>query len=575
MRLIKLSSNMNSFHTIEFKDGLNLIVGQQADPNNKNKRNTYNGVGKSLTIYLIHFCLGANKIKMFEEKLPGWEFSLEFQIDNEIFVSRRQTSKQNEIYLNNEKHTLAKFRKELLSKVFSMDQNIKNLTFNTLFPRFIRRDRECYTQYDTFIRNEQDYSKLLNNAYLLGLDIEYAVEKKGIRDSYKKTGELTKGLEQDPVIKEHFNNKEDAEIEILDLEEEIKALEREVQEFKVAKNYHEIEKDADELQYKIKKISNQRVLVNNSIRNIEKSLEIKPDISSEKVLNLYSEAEIQIPQIIAKKVEEVVNFHEALLSNRKKRLFNEMKKKKTDLKALEGQIEEFGKELDQHLAYLHTHRALDEYVAVNKKLTDLKIKRDRLQEYQEILKTYKKKLRDFQVDFAQQTEETDTYLENIKDLLEQIMTTFRDLSKEFYDKPGGIKIQNNDGENTIRFDIIAKIQDDSSDGVNEVKIFCFDMTLLLLQQNHKMKFLFHDSRLFSNMDPRQRYTLFKLAYNKTKEHNYQYIASVNEDTLISIKEIMNPEEYTEIIEKNVRLRLTDESEESKLLGIQIDMDYEK
>lgn len=165
-------------------------------------------------------------------------------------------------------------------------------------------------------------------------------------------------------------------------------------------------------------------------------------------------------------------------------------------------------------------------------------------------------------------------MESIKELLETIMTTFRELAKAFYEKPGGIKVINNEGENTIRFDIMAKIQDDSSDGVNEVKIFCFDMTLLLLQRNHKMRFLFHDSRLFSNMDPRQRYTLFKLANSKII-NGFQYIATVNEDTLLSFKDMMTDEEYNDIIENNIRLKLTDESEQSKLLGIQIDMDYEK
>ncbi|MEF2094148.1 DUF2326 domain-containing protein [Bacillus sp. CFBP9009] len=140
------------------------------------------------------------------------------------------------------------------------------------------------------------------------------------------------------------------------------------------------------------------------------------------------------------------------------------------------------------------------------------------------------------------------------------MTTFRDLSKAFYDKkPGGIKIKSNDGDNTIRFDILAKIQDDSSDGVNEVKIFC-DMTILLMKQNHKCDFLFHDSRLFSNMDPRQRYTLFKLANDKVSNNGLQYIASINEDTLLTFKGLMTPEEYYGIIEKNTRLTLTDESD---------------
>lgn len=110
MRLIRLSSNMNSFHTVEFKDGLNLIVGKQANPNDSNKKNTYNGVGKSLIIYLIHFCLGSNRIDVFEEKIPGWEFKLDFLLDGKLFTSRRNTKKQSEIFLNNEKLTIKKFR---------------------------------------------------------------------------------------------------------------------------------------------------------------------------------------------------------------------------------------------------------------------------------------------------------------------------------------------------------------------------------------------------------------------------------------------------------------------------------
>lgn len=77
------------------------------------------------------------------------------------------------------------------------------------------------------------------------------------------------------------------------------------------------------------------------------------------------------------------------------------------------------------------------------------------------------------------------------------------------------------------------------------------------------------------MDPRQRCTLFNLAYNKSTKNNFQYIASVNEDTLFSFKDFMQTDDYQKVIEDNIILELTDESEESKLLGIQVDMDYEK
>ncbi|PAE25599.1 DUF2326 domain-containing protein [Bacillus sp. 7894-2] len=576
MRLIRLSSNMNSFHTIEFKDGLNLIIGKQANPDDKSLDKTYNGVGKSLLIYILHFCLGSNKIAPFEEKIPGWEFTLEFSIDGELYTSVRNTSNQSKIFLNGEKLTLAKFRSIMLEKVFGVTEKINNLTFNTLFPRFIRRDRESYVTYDAFIKNEQEYSKVLNNSFLLGLETEFVTEKQRLRTLFRQTKELKTNIEEDPIIREHFNNNEDTEIEILDLEDNIERLKNELAEFKIAANYKDIEKEADEKHYQLKELENKRTLINNSIKHINKSLEIKPDLSEKKVINLYNQAQIEVPEMIVKKMEEAINFQKNLLKNRNRRLTNEKIKNHDKLKETEELIEVVGKELDKALRYLNTHGALEDYNALNKKLNDMQTKLERLNEYQEILRTYKKKLKDVQSDFNTQNNETDNYLENLQDLLEDIMTTFRDLSKTFYEKkPGGIKVINNDGDNTIRFDIIAKIQDDSSDGVNEVKIFCFDMTILLLKQNHKFEFLFHDSRLFGNMDPRQRYSLLKLAYEKVNSEGLQYIATINEDIILSFKDLMTEEEYKNIIEDSTRLVLTDESDKSKLLGIQVDMDYNK
>lgn len=576
MRLIKLSANKHTFQTVPFKAGLNLIVGKKQNPSDRNVRNTYNGVGKSLTIYLIHFCLGSNSIKVFEEKIPQWEFTLEFEIDGVTYASTRNTSSQKDIFLNGKKYSVTKFRNEMLSKVFDIEGKMNSLSFNTLFPRFIRRDRECYAKYDTFIKKEQDYSKLINTAFLLGVDVKSIEEKKKLRDAQKSTEGLMKGLEKDPVIKDYFNNQKDSEIEILDLDEDIEHLEQELSNFKIAANYHDIEKEADEVSYNLKKLENKRFLISNSIRNIEKSLKVEPDVSNDRVVKLYEQASIQIPEMVKRHVEEVLSFHNSLLAKRKERLTGELKANRDQYKSINNEIENKGNKLDELLGYLNSHGALDEYTSINKKLSDLKVKRKRLEEHQNIIKSYKKKLREIQTDFATENKNAEEYLDSIHELLETIMTTFRELSKAFYDnKPGGIRITNNDGENTLRYNITAKIQDDSSDGVNEVKIFCFDMTLLLLQLNHNVKFIFHDSRLFSNMDPRQRYTLFKLAYKKSQEQDLQYIASVNEDTIESFKDLMSEEEYKEIVTDNIILTLTDESESSKLLGVQVDMDYEK
>ena len=158
--------------------------------------------------------------------------------------------------------------------------------------------------------------------------------------------------------------------------------------------------------------------------------------------------------------------------------------------------------------------------------------------------------------------------------LKALRQKFYEMTKMFYSrKKSGLIIENNTNENQLRFNIDARIEDDSSDGVNEVKIFCFDM-LLLSQKMSNFEFVIHDSRLLANMDPRQRATLYRVAYDMCNENGFQYITTINEDALVSVEQIMDVEEYQEIIDKGTILVLEDDSASSKLLGIQVDMDLE-
>ena len=103
MRLISLTANKEEFKSIYFnRSGITLILGKQKSHGVSEKGKTYNGVGKSLAIALIHFCLGSNKNTEYERAIPEWEFTLEFEIAGQRMTSRRKTSAQNRIYLNDE-----------------------------------------------------------------------------------------------------------------------------------------------------------------------------------------------------------------------------------------------------------------------------------------------------------------------------------------------------------------------------------------------------------------------------------------------------------------------------------------
>ena len=151
---------------------------------------------------------------------------------------------------------------------------------------------------------------------------------------------------------------------------------------------------------------------------------------------------------------------------------------------------------------------------------------------------------------------------------------YRKLSKQFYpDVTSGISIKNNDGDNQTRYDFKAEIYADASDGINNVKIFCYDLTLLIKGFGHKINTIFHDSRLLDGIDPLQKAEMFIILNDLIKTSNKQYILSLNQSQIDEFRKYLTEEQYSEIIQDNIILQLKDNSDEEKLLGIKVDMHY--
>ena len=253
MKLLSLRANQPSFHPVVFnKNGVSIIVGKQVAPHNENDGNTYNGVGKSMTLHLVHFCLGSNKIDSFSQKLSGWEFTLKFEINGAEYYSSRKTDDQSKINFNGEQMTVAALRNKLLDLCFGLTNPPKYMTWTTLFSRYARRYRSCYSTFDSFVPKESDYSKVLNNCYLLGMETDLIISKKELRDKQSAASATEKAIKKDPLFRQYYLGKHDAELDVADLEYRIKELEKEISAFKVSNNYHELEKEADDKSYQKK-----------------------------------------------------------------------------------------------------------------------------------------------------------------------------------------------------------------------------------------------------------------------------------------------------------------------------------
>ncbi len=575
MRLISLTANKESFHSVHFKGvGPSLIVASQKDTTARHTDRTYNGVGKSLLVALIDFCSGSNRNLEFQEKLPDWQFVLEFEHGGQKYRASRSTGEQDTVNFNGDELKLKEYREAIEPLMFSLPQATSGLTLRSLLPSFLRPRKESYVTFDRTTKSSTPYQILLQKVFLLGLDVTLVVKKFELREEQRRIKNLRQNLKKDDVFVEFFTSNKDPDIELLDLEGKIQRLRENLQGFTIAEDYHARQREADEAARQVQSLRNEQVVVRNAIANINTSLQVTPDVRPEMLFRAYEEARLALPERVTHTVEEVAAFHERLLSNRIRRLTSEKNRLEEELESLERQVRAANHEVDALRRFLGTHGALDEFVAMSESLNELEAKAQKLRDYKALLETYSNKAQEFKAKLSNETIRASRYLKDAKPLLDSNIERFREFSGRFYgERPGGLTVANNEGENQIRFDIDAHIEDDAADGINEVKIFCFDMTLLTQRHNHHVDFLVHDSRLFGDIDPRQRATLFKLAQEITTKRNLQYIATVNQDQIDAMRKQFTDDEFKQCIEDAEVLRLTDESAEAKLLGIQVDMQY--
>lgn len=577
MRLIELSSNRSTFKTVRFNaTGLSIVVGRHTKKQSGNIHSTYNGVGKSLLTALIHFCLGASRNKQFEAHLAGWTFILTFEHQGVTHVVRRLVG-EDKLDFDGEELRLMQYKKTLDKLgVFQLPADVKGVTFRALINFFLRPGRGSYNSPDAAVQQWTPYMRVLYQSFLLGLDYHLAVQKHDAKKRLDEQVDLAHRYKKDKELRDFYVGEKNAEVELASVRENIAKLQGNIAQFAVAEDYGSRQAQADALHARILDARNEEALLAIRLDDIALAMSIRPDVTPSRVVQLYEEANVALPGAVTKRMEDVDRFHERLRDNRLRRLEQEKSHAVAEQRKWREQRAGWEKELDAILKYLNAHRALDEYTENHRFLSELTAKARKIEDYLALLAKYTDAAQRIRAEMGAATVQTTEYLKSVKPHLDLLMETFRDFAKEFYgDKPAGLTVRNNDkDDNQIRYAIESRIEHDAADGINDVRIFCFDLLLLALGQRHGVKFLFHDSRLFADMDWHQRLTLFRLADRVCRAHGLQYIATINEDHVASLQASAGADFDRLFITPRV-LELTDDpSGAGKLLGIQVEMNYQ-
>ena len=215
------------------------------------------------------------------------------------------------------------------------------------------------------------------------------------------------------------------------------------------------------------------------------------------ILKIYEESNIYLSELITKRLEDLEEFYKKLIDGRKRRLYEQKIKLEKQLSEENENARNLQIEFGKLMVYLGEHGALDVFVKLSEKLSNLKSNRDSLKKYHDLQIEYRERLRNIEKEQIEQSGITDKYLIDTYSEVNELRNYFRDIAKRFYpNNVVGLTIENNDGSNKQRFNIEAKIESDNSDGINNVKIFCYDLTLLFKGKNHKINFIWNHYEFF-------------------------------------------------------------------------------
>jgi uncharacterized protein YydD (DUF2326 family) len=570
MRLLQLTSSNPKFNSITFNKELSIIVGTQLS---KERKKSINGIGKSMSLNLIHYMFGAEfkspsekKLEQYLSKYGQFELSL---IDKDIIYTIRKNFSSSEFYINDEKVIKTKYRDKLKELFLSTELDI---SFKQLFNCFARRysSDKGMIYYSNILSQQgrplEDYYQQFTNLYLLNIDMSLVKESFSIRDKLDKLKNAEKTVKEYEEALDKTN--------INDIRDERVNLETQLDSFIIAENYDILKNQADILTNQINEFRNKVFYSTKKLQtkklNYDKSEYV--DIDIDKIESLFNEANFFFKQNISKRLDEAQKFHNNLLANRKKRLKDEISILEIEIEELDKDMKELAFKRDTILKDLNNKGALEERDSLKDRIKTLYEEEKNLERYEHILSDFREDKVNLDVEEALVRKKSLTYLNSIHKNLLNTETLFRNLVKEFYDNEGGVFKLEQAPSAKYLFNIISHIPKEGSQGVNEVKIFCYDVLLYLLNPD-LLGFLAHDGCLFSEMDRRQQSTILKVVINLTKNYNLQYFLNIGDSTLNSIlkeeNDILNKTEK-DFIKECIVLELSDDDEKNWLFGESFD-----
>lgn len=571
-----------SFREVRFEEGFNIILAERTQESTD--KDSRNGVGKTLLVEIIHFCLGAqedpNKGLRIKE-LENWTFILDLILKGKEFTVYRNTRELAKVKIEGDfSDWPIKPKFDAIEKTSFLDiktwnallgnlmfdlpieteKDIYRPSFRSLISYFIRRGIGAYQEPFRYYPQQRVWNLQVNDAFLLGLNWEYASEFQNIKDKKESLKNLKKSAEQE-LIKGFVGSLGELEAERVRVEGELSRLQRQLETFRVHPQYFNIQEDSNRLTKKIHTLTNEFTINQQIFNKYKENLVEEKDVSLDKIEQIYSDVGFHFPNHVKQRINQVTNFHKKLIKNRKAYLEEEIDRLSHVIEKLKEEIILNTEKRAEILDILNTHGALEEFTKLQSRASTKKQKLESIKDKIEDLKKIQEGESNLKVEQEELTKKARRDKEERREQIDRAIELFNRNFESLYLEPGYLSIDiSNSG---YKFNVETKRA--TSQGVGYMKVFCYDLMLTQLRtiERDKTVFLIHDSTIFDGVDERQIAKALELAFKESEKRGFQYICAMNSDN-IPYKDFTDG--FREKFNKSLRITFTDATEDGGLLG---------
>lgn len=583
MILKAVRCDKESFREVRFKPGFNVILAERVKESSD--RDSRNGVGKTTLIEIIHFCLGASTSKnkgLRVKELENWTFILDLEIRGKDYSIYRNTLDVNRIKIEGDvsdwpikpvfdheeqKHIINKkdwnvLLGYLIFGIPNEDAAKKySPTFRSLISYFMRRAGDGFTSPFNHYPRQREWDIQVNNAFLLGLNWEYAAEFQVLRDKERTLKELKRAANEG-LLSGYVGSIGELEAERVRLEDEIAQLDEQLRTFKVHPQYLKIQEEANSLTREIHEIRNSSTINKQLLSMYKESVVSEKDVSIDKVKQVYEESGFLFSDKLVKKLDDVSGFHKKIIENRKDYLTTETGRIKREIEEQESRIKQLDEKKAGLMEILESHGALEEYNKLQQRGTKLKQQLEEVKNRKENLKKFEEGKSALKISREELFQNTRRDYQERLPFVEKAIKKFNRNSENLYNEPGILSI--NVTESGYKYNV--EIKRAGSEGIGYMKIFCYDLTLIQLISGMSDKWgsLIHDSTIFNGVDERQISRALELAAAEAEEQGFQYICALNSD---NVPYDDFSDSFRAEFDKHIIITFTDATETGGLLGI--------